>query len=166
MKKQTILKGFHRPLAILPACFRNMSRKGHQIITKRLIFTDSCRYFLVGGDQADWNKLFGFCHGIRGIHRNSARFAWRYNVDHDTIDIAAYSYRGGFRTWNKIKELHIGREHSFEIERTSDGFVVFRIDGIFHHHEYLREFWKTAYGCGLYFGGNRRAPQKITILQK
>lgn len=165
-KTHTIKKGFHRPLSLIPACIKGMSRKPYQEYRKTIRFTPSCRYLLSKEDQTDWNKLFGFCFGIRGVHRDSARFAWRYNFDHDTIEIAAYKYVDGFRTWNKIKEIHVGKEHTFEITRQADGLVAFYIDGIFLHYDYIDQNDKTAYGCGLYFGGNNRAPHDIEIIEQ
>lgn len=165
-KTHIIRKGFHRPLSLIPACFKGMSRKNSQEYVKTIRFTPSCRYLLSKEDQQDWNKLFGFCFGVRGIHQDSARFAWRYNFEHDTIEIAAYKYIGGFRTWNKIKEISIGEEHTFKIARFADGLVVFYIDSLFMHYDYIGQRGRTAYGCGLYFGGNNRAPHDIEVIEQ
>lgn len=167
MKKVTIYKGFHRPLTLIPACFKNMSRSNRkQVITKKITFTDSCRYRLDNGDQEDWNKLFGICYGLFGIHKNSARFVWRYNEEYDTIDIGVYYYIDGIRKWNKVKEVRIGETYTFEIWRDLDNVVRFHIDGLRVDEVTMGATCpKQIFGCGLYFGGNRRAPQDITILK-
>lgn len=167
MKKVTIHKGFHRPFTLIPACFRNVSRvrkNEKQIISKSIIFTDSCRYILDGSDQHDWNKLFGICFGWRGIHKNSARFVWRYNVATDRIDVATYYYIDGNREFEKVASLPLDTEAKFEIERDGN-HVSFYIDDEFmdYNDAFKTERCMLTFGCGLYFGGNRRAPQDIII---
>ena len=55
----------------------------------------------------------------------------------------------------------INKIHSFKIERYKDVISMF-LDGNQIDHLKLSSN-KPAFGCGLYFGGNRRAPQNITI---
>lgn len=60
MCAETILYGFHRPIQLIPPCLKFISWKKEFMISKIVVFTDSCRYILDKGDQHDWNKLFGF----------------------------------------------------------------------------------------------------------
>ena len=161
MKTQTIYKGFHRPFQLIPACFRFLSFSRHFCISKHVLFTDSCRYNLFGKDQKDWNKLFGFCLGINGIHKNSARCVWRYKPEADKIEIAAYYYIGGIRICRRLTTVKINQLINLKIVRAGRS-VFFFADGFMVDDDVIG-YDKPAFGCGLYFGGNRRAPQNITI---
>lgn len=166
MKKQTILREFHRPLALLPAFMRE---KLHDLsdmkwMTKDVIFDESCRYSLGLKDQYDWNKLFGWCYGIFGIHRNSIRVAWRYNDESEMIEVGLYMYVDGFRFYPlRTLKLEIGKKYHMTLENNCD-MVMLKVDG-YPVEEILVAFptEKRTYTCGLYFGGNRRAPHTMTI---
>lgn len=164
MKKQIILKGFHRPLQLIPACFKNMAFGNNFELCKTIEFTDSCRYNLGTEDQYDWNKLFGVCRGLFGIHKHSGRFAWRYNTNTGTIEIAAYSYIDGIRYMDFIKTIRLNKAYKFKLKKEA-GYLLFYIDD-----QLLAEIWigyaDVFFGAGLYFGGNRRAPQKIIVESK
>lgn len=164
MKDYTIKAGRHRPCTIIPACLHNISRvSANQTIAKTVTFTSSCRYRLDGADQHDWNKLFGFCYGIDGIHKNSARLVWRYNIAKDRIEIASYCYVEGTRCVTRLASLRLNIPIKMEIVRHGS-MVSFYIDDEFYDLE--ERFPKNrllTFGCGLYFGGNRTAPQDITI---
>ncbi len=161
MKKQIILKGFHRPLQLIPACFKNMRSGLVFELTKQIEFTDSCRYRLYSDDQYDWNKLFGVC---RGIHTNSGRFAWRYNDRTGQIEIAIYTYINGRRDASIVKAIPINKRFKFSIRRH------FNYLSYYINDQLVGESWIGAnerlWGCGLYFGGNRRAPQTIIVEQE
>lgn len=161
MKTLTIHKGFHRPFQIIPACFQFFTLKERFSIRKKVLFTDSCRYNLDNGDQSDWNKLFGFCFGINGIHKNSARLVWRYSPEADKIEIASYYYIDGIRRSRRLTTIKLNQCIDLNILKAgrsifffADGFLVDDVIIISN---------KPAFGCGLYFGGNRRAPHNITI---
>lgn len=161
MKNKIILKNFHRPLQLLPPCLSFISRRKKFGISRIFSFTDSCRYTLDNGDQGDWNKLFGFCYGWKGIHQNSARIVWRYLPASDMIELATYFYIKGTRTYKIIAKAIIGKNYYMTINRDGDYVTVY-----FESKEVDRvkfDSTQTAFGCGLYFGGNRRAPHKITI---
>ena len=168
MKKVTIYKGFHRPFTLIPACFRNISRirsYKKQIIAKTITFTDSCRYYLTGNDQHDWNKLFGICFGWNGIHKNSARFVWRYNPGTDRIEITTYYYIDGQRVFENPFTLQINEPVKLVIEREDNKLWFYINDEFFDYIEFETQC-KFTFGCGLYFGGNRRAPQDIIIYKE
>ena len=77
--KKTILKGFHRPIA-LPAFLNDMGMMpvaSTKTLTRRVKFHPNCAYDLKNNKQGDWNKLFGVCLGWDGIHKESIRFGWR-----------------------------------------------------------------------------------------
>lgn len=160
MKKQIILRGFHRPLQLIPACFRNMKIGEAFKFSKTIVFTDSCKYDLKSLDQYDWNKLFGI--STERIHKDSWRFAWR-NHNNNSVEVCAYCYDNGKRRTSSITTLPFGIPHTFTIERDEDGYILFKVNGKYLaevHDEKKRKFF---WGCGLYFGGNRRAPHNIVI---
>lgn len=160
MKKQIILKGFHRPLQLIPACFRNMKIGKTFKFSKTIVFTDSCKYDLKSLDQYDWNKLFGI--STERIHKDSWRFAWR-NLNNNSVEVCAYCYDNGKRWTSGITILPFDTPHTFTIERDEDGYILFKVNGkylaVVHDEKKRKFFW----GCGLYFGGNRRAPHNIVI---
>lgn len=162
MKKQIILKGFHRPLQLIPACFKNMRRGEVFSLSKTIMFTDSCRYRLPYGDQMDWNKLFGLC---RRIHKDSGRFAWRYNVRTGMIEIAMYSYICGERNIDMLKSVPVNKPIKFSILRKYD-YLCYYINDYLVGETWIGKKYNLLWGCGLYFGGNRRAPQTIIVKQK
>lgn len=163
MKKQIILKGFHRPLQLIPACFKNMRSGMIFSLTKEIEFTDSCRYNLHSDDQQDWNKLFGVCAGIFGIHTNSGRFAWRYH--NGMIEIAIYTYINGERDASLVKAIPINKRIKFDIRRHFN-YLRYYINDRLVGESWIGADNHTLWGCGLYFGGNRRAPQTIIVEQK
>lgn len=165
MKKQIIPRGFHRPLQLIPACFKNGRRGLCFKLAKSIEFTDSCRYKLYSDDQYDWNKLFGVCNGIFGIHKNSGRFAWRYNDKTGVIEVAIYTYINGERDASIVKSLRVNRCHQFSICREG-AYLKYYIDCQLVGESWIGAASNTLWGCGLYFGGNRRAPQTIIVEQK
>lgn len=169
MKKFIIKEGRHRPFSLIPACIKGMCI-GDSIIKKKVMFTQSCRYYLNNGDQQDWNKLFGVCFGLFGIHKDSARLVWRYNPQYDVIEIAVYYYKDGTRTFQKVFDVAIGEERTFEMELYhSEGFtyVATFVDECTQlDNERFDKDNYIALGCGLYFGGNQTAPHDIEIKMK
>ncbi|MBR6774572.1 MAG: hypothetical protein IKM23_02510 [Bacteroidales bacterium] len=168
MKKQTIRKGFHRPFQLIPPCLKFFSVRKDFYIRRTFFFTKSCRYMLDGGDQMDWNKLFGFCYGVKGIHVNSVRFAWRYSASRDMIEIATYCYKNSKRIYKIVGTVCIGKPVTLSIRRCVDieDDVIFFLCGFNVVDRIIIESDKFVFGCGLYFGGNRRAPQDIIIYSK
>lgn len=166
MDNQKILRGMHRPLKLMPAFMRE---KLHDLgdcvwMTKDVIFEESCRYNLGLKDQFDWNKLFGWCYGITGIHRNSVRVVWRYDDMSDKIEVGLYMYVDGLRLYPlRTYRLDIGMKYHITLENNCDT-IMLKVDG-YPAEKRLVAFptAKKAYACGLYFGGSRRAPHTMTI---
>lgn len=168
MKKQTILRGFHRPLALLPAFMREKICKiidGIWIwMAKDVIFGESCRYNIGLKNQYDWNKLFGWCYGIGGIHRNSLRAVWRYDDVSEMIEVGLYMYVDGIRFYPlRTMKLEIGKKYHIKLENSCNT-VTLRVDGYPAEKKSVTfPTEKKVYACGLYFGGNKRAPHTMTI---
>ncbi len=164
-----IPKGLHRPITFVPACFKGMKVcRGNGWIIKdcyMFVFDDSCRYRLNDNDQYDWNKLKGYCFGILGIHKDSARIVWRYNPDTDKIELGYYIYKNGNLTHNMICSVSIGDAVLLKIEIWLGESIgcYFHLKGVTITEEFDKS--KFIFGCGLYFGGNRRSPKTMKIKQ-
>ncbi len=138
---------------------------GQNFISYQLTFTESCRYDLGTDDQQDWNKLFGVGFGLNH-HKNSVRFGWRYNPVTCLIEIASYWYRDGERGSLQLVPVPIGSANIFSISIQPGDKVVFMQNG--KPLDIIRMTTTKSPGFRLhpYFGGNRKAPHKITILKE
>jgi hypothetical protein len=137
-------------------------------VARRVTFSFSCKYTLEGDDQYDTNKLFGIAYG--GVHRESARFGWRYDPDRYKFVLSAYCYVKGQRTITDLCEvvanhaydcwiIPAGGRYIFEVCRT-DGLQLALKDFPYSHKR------KIAFLLGLFFGGNQPSPHDMTIQLK
>jgi len=128
-------------------------------------------YDLKDEDQGDVNKLFGYSLGLH--HKNSLRFGWRANIKNATIEIVAYEYRDKVRSVVSICEVKLNEYYKFDIVYhdfgwiqytvyEDNGFQVMSIGSSYH----MKHKYNFGYTLGLYFGGNEKAPQDITIYKK
>lgn len=162
-------------------------------ICKTVVFDSSCRYDLGNDDQHDINKLFGFAFvpfwryvwiGIslpvfallnrNRQHKYSARYGWNYDLGKMKIVLHQYTYVNGVRYSDALFECFFGKEYKCKItleggkywfdirEIDFDGSektpVYFQIEA---GHNY-----KWAIPLGAYFGGNQKAPHRMTIKMK
>lgn len=81
----------------------------------RVWFFADCAYDLDPDKEGlQWNKLYGFSYyGL--VHRNSARFAWRYR--NGKIELAAYVYVKGVRKIEPVGYYDVERWIECEIDR-------------------------------------------------
>lgn len=139
-------------------------------------FDDSIRYN-IGVDQTDVNKLFGYSWGCH--HKNSDRIGFRYNPFLDNVEIVLYSYVNGKRMpTTHIANIEIGKKVKIGLHIKLGSWATVSKYGISRYinvtvdedvtltKEYECEDASFGYTLGGYFGGNRRAPHKITINQK
>jgi len=82
----TIPEGKHYPKGLRFSPF--LRRPRQEYIVR---FDESCRYN-IGPDQADWNKVFGQTHGLAS---NSSRWASRYVIASDVVQITPYMHKSG-----------------------------------------------------------------------
>ena len=171
MKHVKIRQGRHYPCSLIPSFLRyfGISRKNKEnTLTHSVVFNEDCRYLIEGEDQWDWSKLFGFCFGITGIHKNSVRFGWRYNPKTEKIEISRITYYGD-TTQHKMDYLtsvDTNAKHEYTITHEINGNemkITMSVDD---------EEWETTiqappcrlrFGCWFYFGGNQKAPQDVSI---
>ena len=135
------------------------------------MFTDSCKYLLDENDQLDWNKLYGVSFGLFGIHKNSVRFVWRYNPEINKIQIGAYWYLNGCRNWYLLCSVELNQLINFKLTFLNDSVVFTVLDDLVPIGKYQlyvdkKILAKDKYQCGIYFGGNCRAPKNITIVEE
>lgn len=170
--KNTFIKHLHRPWPFrIPAFLyvRRFSKDSCYIYRgKAVVFDESCRYSLPQGDQSDWNKLFGFSLGLGGIHKDSFRFVWRYDPKTDKIEIGYYGYMNGAVKYDTFTSVDFGKEIKLLVAVESHGNYVSASYSDRHGNFKTQDFYMVrnpffAWGCGLYFGGNRTAPHKMTV---
>ena len=136
-----------------------------------IIFADNCKYEI--DEKSCVNKLYGFCLGLFGVHKNSIRFGWTYNKETDNIDLWKYVYSDGKLTKKVIASCKTGEEHSYLIEgwickdENNDTVydIRFRLDGNKIDTAIVKSNKWFAWTLGPYFGGNTKAPHKINILE-
>lgn len=143
-----------------------VSENEGKIRTAKFMFTESCLFDLGNEDQWDVNKLFGFSIGYH--HKTSFRFGWRPNLKTQRIEIVAYEYHDGVRQKTMpICEVEIDTWHNFSISYRpiSNTSYYFVNEKYLINHPILKRKWGLGYSLGIYFGGNRKAPHKITIFK-
>jgi hypothetical protein len=113
-------------------------------------------------NQADINKLMGFSDCSGHHHSNSARFGWRWYDDE--LQIHAYTYADGTRSYELLGSVAIDAVETYRIEIDADRYL-FTFDGT------TTEMDRGCSGAGFasyqlypYFGGDETAPHDITIL--
>lgn len=137
-------------------------------ITRLVYFNTSAKYDLPGtDDDPDVNKLFGIGY-LWNHHTDSARFGWNYDQILGKVNIFAYTYVNGVRSFTRICQVN-----KFNFYRMTliirDGQYFFQVSNPRKPEEYSRyitEFSHKKKFCvklGLYFGGSKPAPHNITI---
>ncbi|MCG8477130.1 MAG: hypothetical protein MI784_16815 [Cytophagales bacterium] len=131
----------------------------------RVVFDETARYDLGNANQMDLNKLFGVSGSFAHHHSESARIAWRWNVQKEKIEIFSYLYLDGTRVSEPLGEVAANEPFVCGIELTSTGYRLF-----FNQQE--REYKASGgavqfrYMLHPYFGGDETAPHDIHIRMK
>jgi len=128
-------------------------------------FTDSCKYITVDPlNQTDVNKLFGMTTGLTSVHKDSARFGWRYMPATGKIMLHAYVYSKGIARNFDIEEVDINWSIDLEIVRTANAYF-------FHINNKIAKTViddvstekSVNFQCFPYFGGTEAAPHDIEL---
>lgn len=159
MKK--IIKGFHYCFNFLN--FKPYFCKESLQSSYKVKFTQSCRY-IIGKDQTDVNKLFGFSYGFH--HNQSDRIGWRYNNITNKIELLLYSYECKKRYSFLLKSFDINEDIIIKLSvdlKEDYRSIIIEINNkrISYFLKHKQTFW--GYTLGSYFGGNRTAPHNILI---
>jgi hypothetical protein len=137
-------------------------------ISRLVRFDHSANYDLPGTeDDPDVNKLFGIGY-LWDHHIDSARFGWNYDQIAGKVNIFAYIYVNGVRSFTKICQVN-----KFNFYRMTllikKGMYVFMVNNPKKTEEFCRytlDFShrkKFSIKLGLYFGGSKPAPHDISI---
>lgn len=127
-------------------------------------FNESCVYDIGEIEQADINKLFGFCPIYTPHHIKSARFGWRWYKD--SLEIHAYIYDKGKNYNQKITSVKIGEYYTYKLKETNTEYT-FKINNIEYVYK-KKQKGKATLNLQLYpyFGGNTRSPHEVKIYFK
>lgn len=162
-----IKKGRHYPW-LIPIAFPFRVRKDDSNYrSAQFMFTDSCLFDLKDEDQWDVNKLFGFSIGMH--HKTSFRFGWRPILKNGTIEIVGYEYHDNVRQKTMpICEVKPNEWHNFTVSynNKSNKSFYFVNDKCITNNVKLVKKSGWGYTLGVYFGGNEKAPQDITIFKR
>ena len=164
MKTWKILKWCHYS-NFLPSILRAGDKNPIRRLEKFVQFTDSCRYEI--NEPSCVNKLFGFCFGLFGVHKDSVRFGWTYEKETDTIVIWKYIYEDGSLIKYPISSVQIGQKCRFQLECTYFGENNYRVVCRMND-KWVDSYWFTTkhnwlFTLGPYFGGHTRAPHTMHI---
>lgn len=160
-----ICKGWHYSLPMFPWVVKT------DFFSRKVEFTNSCRYDLQTADQQDWNKLTGFTLGASlrdNIHQDSLRIAWRWNKKEEKVELTWYAYCNGQRLYAEapLYKAGIGESLCITLALRPDGFYTVIVAGSTTVVCIMPQKLKSArrgWLCFPYFGGNRTAPNPITI---
>lgn len=156
----TIKKGRHRGWPLVLALFFNRS-----VIRRTVIFGSGCNYWIEGEDMQDTNKLFGLAFLPEGVHKESARFGWRFD-NANKIILSAYCYVNGERSIKELCKVPFYKKITCALYVQKDNYVFdVLIDGAPMANEYVPKFHKRkfSYRLGVFFGGNKPAPKTMKI---
>lgn len=163
----TISQGQH---FCFPRIFK--SRNKPERVSWLIRFDQNCNYDLKDNDQKDWNKLCGLFFNLFNPRENTVMIGWRWNLKTEKMELCAYYHVDGSREFTKSL-LEVSLEETFTVEilvdynakeyavilqRSSDGRRVEDRKAFRHDNE-------TCWEVNTYFGGNRTAPQDVTILK-
>jgi len=112
-------------------------------------------------NQLDVNKLRGMsdCGHVHDV--DSARFGWRWTGS--AIEITAYVYNAGSRSWVVLGYVQPGEWHDMVLEVTPGGYR-FALDGVVTTRpRACTATGLTKYSLWPYFGGTEVAPHTVTL---
>ena len=167
--KLIIRKNMRRPFPYFGIFSPILIRRDKSLsITLNYKFTDSTIYHFDDADQFDVNKLFGFSVGMH--HNNSFRFGWRPNADLNKMEIVGYEYHDKLRIPTiPICEINLNKWYEFTLKYNYiTSYIEYSVtDGektlTLQHPIKLKKSINLGYKLGLYFGGNKKAPHKMTF---
>jgi hypothetical protein len=132
------------------------------------IFSAGCNYHIDGEDMHDINKLFGISFGWH--HKYSERIGWRYREDLDKIEILTYTYIDGQRHNFNMAFVTKCQRFNVRIEIIKKNNTIYT--SYFFNNTEVKQIKysqpksllsKLSYTLGIYFGGNKPAPESMLI---
>lgn len=168
MEEWVIHKGLHSSLSNF--WLRFFPRIGHKPVTYRFMFLKDDWYPFKDPDDLDINKLAGFSYGWH--HKNSVRIGWTpmFSVE-GMFTLYFYIYNNGERITKTFANISSGTEYELEISLHNNK-VVFdmkqekSLQSVKADENFTLPKTKIGYFLWFYFGGNKRAPKKMTVYLK
>ena len=129
-------------------------------------FDESAAYDLGNSNQLDTNKLFGLSDCSSLHHKNSARFGWRWSIEKKTVEIMAYSYANGVRSYDLVGDLAPGVNGQFSIRMEGNRYI-FNLNGReVQQPRFCSDGGGVKYRLYPYFGGDEVAPHDVRVWVK
>lgn len=145
-----------------------------------MVFHDNCLYNFPDGDNHDWNKLPGVSLELFSKNQNAVIGAWRSRPDLGEIEVTSYANRDGKHIvgWDEEPDrdqvfwrVKPWREVSYIVWADEPGTWNVRV---FNGRAHLKPPYQQAQykfrkkpclftPVGLWFGGDRPAPQRMTM---
>lgn len=163
--------------------FTSLPWIGERRIERYVTFGPGCEYDAIPYNADDVNKLVGLSFGFGGVHKNSARFGWRWSKSEQCIELLAYCYVNGERNWDEqlrfpvIAKVKLGERvllclnyHPKKDSTIRDGLFTFTAwQGDREKNlglkmvDTIAELPKFGLTHGPFFGGELVAPHDMTI---
>jgi hypothetical protein len=162
----TVKRGKHE--ATGPAVFSvkkpKIGKRQDRTLRFQAYFTASALYRSQNPhNQHDFNKLLGISSAR--IHHNSIRLGWRARPDQRVISLGFYGYAAGRRIMEELTTVPINQWVDVELRMHSNGMHAVaggrrhEFNGSLGFHG-LTSTWLLR---TMYFGGDEKAPQDITV---
>lgn len=144
--------------------------EGKELIFKAR-FDSSARYTIDEPFPIPVNKLYGFSDCSSQHHENSARFGWKWEAEKQggmpVLQIFTYTYVNKERIYEYMTSVPLNQDVSYSI-RAEDGEYLFEITTNTGAMQKRMKRGCSGYGgakymLGPFFGGEKPAPQEITI---
>jgi len=153
----TITKGTHDSTLLPGFTFSNSANY-------KVKFFDNCKYIsIIPTNQGDINKLYGFTEGFSGVHTNSARFGWSYNLTTEKIDLYSYCYVNSLRISLLIGSVAINETVNLSLVRERSTYKFYVNSELKNTVPKKSGLPYMSVKCYPYFGGDEVAPYDINI---
>jgi len=116
------------------------------------------------------NKLYGLSPLFRSNHWNSGRFTWRYNEDHERIDIWYYIYINGVSPQDNPDQkgymftVSLDEWNNYVAIDYLDKYEFYKNDSLFKtYYTPKRKEYNSVYREGLWVGGDYTYDVDISV---
>ena len=133
------------------------------------VFNESAIYEIEGENQWDWNKLYGLMPKADDVHKNSARWVWRWNPNLQQIDYGVYTYVNGERIMEYAFSLPIDYQVELYVgyDKRNKIWKYESLDPWFQSYVHCPRFdTKNMWWLGLYIGGNSVLDKDCSVTYK
>ena len=133
--------------------------------------SESAIYLLDGNDQLDWNKGAGVSFNLFTNHKNSWMWAWRYNPETNKFEVTYYIHDGNeiYKGDTEFVEVDPGQDFVVMMSKHDNTYhCAIQVGNIIKHLcvKYKGKHKRLGREINPWFGGNRKAPNKISFYMK